>query len=352
MKSSIEKPESINKSESNYWPYLIKLNQFNKIIKDKTYLIRLGLTSTSKILFEYYPKEDPNHSLYKLSLSMMELYDLDDYFKSMKNIDEIYINISEVLNKGKFNIESLTSDTSILVLVYDKKEFKINLNKQKFSFINENSFELNEFFNQLNTDVLTLKNALNSSSKNKSDEDKEIIRQLKEENKNIMKRLEKIEKEYSKQKYEINFLKNVINKPNIPKNSKSQAISKNYPAKKDFINNNNNNINNNENNDNYSQANINPFYNYMPGYYNNSYYNNSYYYYQDYLNNAQNNDRIQILIIMLMIIIIKMKKKMKKKKKKKKVILKKLYQIIIMVIINMITIIKIIYIIICQIQIK
>ena len=294
MKSIIEKPESINKAESNFWPYLIKFNQFKKIINDKNNYIRLGLTSSSTILFEYYANEVPYHSLYKSTLNIMELYDLDDYFKSMKNIDEIYINISEVLNKGKFNIESLTSDTNILVLVYDKKEFKINLNKQKFSFINENSCELNEFFNQLNTDVLTLKNALNSSSKNKSDEDKEIIRQLKEENKNIMIRLEKIEKEYSKQKYEINCLKNVINKPNIPKNSKSQVISKNYPAKKDFINNNNNNnINNNENNDNYSQANFNPFYNYMPGYYNNSYYNNSYYYYQDYLNNAQNNDRIQ-----------------------------------------------------------
>ena len=91
MKSSIEKPESINKSESNYWPYLIKFNQFKKIIKDKNNFIRLGLTSSSTILFEYYANEALNHSLYKSSLSIMELYDLDDYFKSMKSIDEIYI---------------------------------------------------------------------------------------------------------------------------------------------------------------------------------------------------------------------------------------------------------------------
>ena len=182
MKSSIEKPESISKSEPNYWPYLIKLNQFNKITKDKKHFIRLGLTSTSNILLEYYDNEAPNHSLYKSSLNIMELYDLHDYFKSMKTIDEIYINISEALNRGKFNIESLNSDTIILIFVCDKKEFKINLNKQRFSFINENSCELNEFISQLYTDVLTLKNALNSSSKNKNNEDKEIIKQLKKEN--------------------------------------------------------------------------------------------------------------------------------------------------------------------------
>ena len=277
MKSSIEKQESIRRFESNYWPYLIKLNQFNKISKDKRHFISLGLTSMSKILFEYYANEAPNHSLYKSSLNIMELYDLDDYFKNMKNIDEIYIKISEVLNKGEFNIETLNSDTIILILFCDKKELKINLNKQKFSFINENSCELNEFISQLYTDVLTLKNALNSSSKNKNDEDKEIIRQLKEENKNTMKRLEKIEKEYFKQKNEINSLKNVINKLNNTKNNKNQANSKNYPAKSDLINNYNNNINNNGNNDDFSHSNTNPFYNYMPDYYNSNYYNNSYY---------------------------------------------------------------------------
>jgi hypothetical protein len=293
MKSSFEKPESINKSESNYWPYLIKLNQFNKIIKDKANSIRLGLTSTSKILFEYYANEALNHSLYKSSLSIMELYDLDDYFKSMKSIDEIYIYISEILDKGEFNIESLNSDTIILILVCDKKEFKINLNKQINSFMNENICELNEFINQLYNDVLTLKNELNCSSKNKNDEDKEIIKQLKEENKNIMKRLEKIEKENFNQKNEIKSLKNAINKLNSTKNNKSQVNSKNFPPKKDLINNNNIAMNNNENDDNYSHANTNPFYNYMPDYYNNSYYNNSYYYYQNYLNNIQNNSQIQ-----------------------------------------------------------
>ena len=123
MKSSIEESESINKAESNYWPYLTKLNQFNKIIKGQTKSIRLGLTSSSEILFEYYDNEAPNHTLYKSSLTIMELYTLDDYFKSMKTIEEIYTNVSEVLSKGEFNIESLNSDAIILILIFDKKEF-------------------------------------------------------------------------------------------------------------------------------------------------------------------------------------------------------------------------------------
>mgnify|MGYP002624831180 CR=1 FL=1 len=293
MKSSIDKSESKNKAESNYWPYLIKLNQFNTIIKGKTKSIRFGLTSSSKILFEYYDNEAPDHSLYKSSLNIMELYNLDDYFKRMKNVEEIYTNISEVLNKGEFNIAFLNSDIIILILVCGKKEFKINLNKQKLPFMNENSYELNEIINQLCSDVLIVKNALNCPSKNKNDEDKEIIKQLKEENKNIMEKLEKIEKEYLNQKNEINSLKNVINKLKNNKNNKSQLNPTNYPAKEDLNNNNKNNSDKNEN----TLDNTNPFYNYFPDYYNNSYlnynyYNNSYYY-QDYINNIQNNGLMQ-----------------------------------------------------------
>ena len=164
MKSTIEKPESINKAESNFWPYLIKFNQFKKIIKDKNNFIRLGLTSSSTILFEYYANEEPYYSLYKSTFNIMKFYDLDDYFKSMKNIDEIYVNIMEVLNKGEFNIESLNYDFIILILICDKKEIKINLNKQNCSIMDKNRCELNEFINQLYTGVLTLKNALNISA--------------------------------------------------------------------------------------------------------------------------------------------------------------------------------------------
>ena len=295
MESSIDKPKNINKAESNYWPYLIKLNQFNKIIKDKNIFIRLGLSSSSQVLFQYYTKEDPKTSLYKLSLNIKELYDLDDYFKSMKTIDEVYTNIFEVLNKGGFNIEfsNSNSDSIALVLLCDKKEIKINLNKQNISFLNEYDCELNEFINQLYKEVMTLKSSLNSSSNNKSDEDKETIRQLKEENKYTKKRLEKIEKEYFNQKNEINSLKKAINSLKNNKN-KGTTNSKNYPRKQDLINNNNNNINNinninnNENDDDYSHANTTPYYNYMP-----DYYNNSYYYYQDYINSIQNDDRFQ-----------------------------------------------------------
>jgi hypothetical protein len=71
----------------------------------------------------------------------------------MKNINEIYSNIFEVLNKGGFNIDFSNSDSIILVLLCDKKEIKINLNKQNISFINEYSYELNEFINQLYIEV-------------------------------------------------------------------------------------------------------------------------------------------------------------------------------------------------------
>ena len=78
------------------------------------------------------------------------IYNLNDIFKSWKNIEEIYTNIYEILNKNNYNIiyPDDSNDSKIfLVLLYEKNEISITLNKEKITFLNEYNCELNEFIN-------------------------------------------------------------------------------------------------------------------------------------------------------------------------------------------------------------
>ena len=152
-------------NENIYFPYLIKLNQFTKIINNKKYYIRLGLTSKNNISFEYYDKEDLINSYYILSLNAEEIYKLNDNFKSKKNLDELYNYISDILNKGNFDIKfsNQLNNQCLLVLLDNKDEISITLNKGKISFLNEYNNELNDFINNLCNEVLSLKKLLKNS---------------------------------------------------------------------------------------------------------------------------------------------------------------------------------------------
>ena len=135
MESIIKDSNEVSKTNNIYWPYLIELKTFNKIINDKNNYIRLGLTSSNKINIECYNDEDLNNTYHKSSFNITEIQNLNDCFKSQKDIKEIYNNIIEILNKGEFDIKF--SNTSIsLILISNQKEVNINLNKEKISFLN------------------------------------------------------------------------------------------------------------------------------------------------------------------------------------------------------------------------
>ena len=197
-----------NKNKNIYWPYIIKLNQFNKIINDKKISIRLGLTSENNLFLEYYREEDPNNSFYKTSLNISEIQNINAIFKSKQKIEEIYDDIYEVLNKQNFDIKypdnpDESNKTIFLVLLYDKKEINITLNKEKISFLNEYNYELNDFINKLYDEILNLKKILN----NKKNEENEKIKKLMEENLDFMKKLSVSENKNVNQENEINNLK-------------------------------------------------------------------------------------------------------------------------------------------------
>ena len=268
-------------------PYLIKLNQFNKKINNKNYYIRLGLTSTNNLNIEYFIEDDQSGTFHKASLNINELHKLNKAFESKKNIDEIYNDIYELLQKDNFDIKSPSnSDTSLIItLIYNNENINITLNKEKISFINEYNFEVNEFINKLYNEVLTLKKLLKNSSniKNNNNEVSQEMKLLMKENINILNKLEKLEKENINQQNEINNLKKTISELKNKSNS-TKTSSRNYLRKQDIINN-MNNINSNDESGDEISTNNHPYYNYIP-----SYYNNSYYYYQDYINNINNSD--------------------------------------------------------------
>ena len=264
-----------NKNKNIYWPYIIKLNQFNKIINDKKISIRLGLTSENNLFLEYYREEDPNNSFYKTSLNISEIQNINAIFKSKQKIEEIYDDIYEVLNKQNFDIKypdnpDESNKTIFLVLLYDKKEINITLNKEKISFLNEYNYELNDFINKLYDEVLNLKKILN----NKKNEENEKIKKLMEENLDCMKKLSISENKNVSQENEINSLKKTISELKN-KNNISKTSSKNYLKKQDVISNYVPRSSNEEDYDDNLSNNANPYFNYIPDYYNGSfnYYN-------------------------------------------------------------------------------
>ena len=282
--SSDKNLSNANKNQNIYWPYLIKLNQFNKNINNKNNCIRIGLTSKKNLNIEFYYEEDPNNSFHKNSLNISEIQNINDIFKSKKNMDEIYNFIFEILFIGEFDIKNSnkSKDEILLLLFYNKNEINITLKKEKISFVNEYNYELNGFINKLYDEVLLLRKSLN----NKSVEHDEKMKVIMKENIDIIKKLAKIENENINQQNEINSLKKTIteikNKNNVPKTS-----SKNYLRKQDIINSINQTSNNDEEGDEVG-LNNNQYYNYLP-----DYYNNVYYYFQDGINSITNNNDIQ-----------------------------------------------------------
>jgi hypothetical protein len=146
--SSIKEKINDYKNKHFYWPYFIKLNQFNKIINNKKHFVRLGLTSKNNLTFEYYNEDDPNNTFHKTSLDFTQILNLNNIFNSRKNIEEIYTDIYEIFNKNNYDIKypDDSKDSIIfLVLLFGKNEIIITLNKEKITFLNEYNCELNEF---------------------------------------------------------------------------------------------------------------------------------------------------------------------------------------------------------------
>ena len=277
------------KNAKIYWPYLIKLNQFTKVINNTNNFIRLGLTSENNLTIEYFKEEEPNNSFHKTSLNISEIHNLNDIFKSKKVIEEIYNYIYAILDKQNYEIK-FSDDKIILVLLYDKNEINISLKKEKISFLNEYNYELNEFINKLYNEVLTLKKSLNSVTNiiKNNNEGSDRMSILMKENIDIMKKLTEIENENKNKQNEINSLKKTIAEIKN-KNNNSKTTSKNYLKKQDIINNFINiNSNDEEADDMSGTNNPNPYFNYTQ-----NYDNFSYNYYQDYINDInQNNDDI------------------------------------------------------------
>ena len=148
-----------NQNQNTNWPYLVKLNQFTKNINEKKKYIKLGLTRENNLNIEFYEEEDPINTFHKASLNLTDIQNLNDIFRPLKSINEVYNFIYDILNKENYDIK-LSDEQIILVLLIDKNEIHINLKKEKISFVNEYNYELNELINKLYNEVSILKKTL------------------------------------------------------------------------------------------------------------------------------------------------------------------------------------------------
>ena len=292
------------KSKFNF-PKLIKLNKYQKnlnvLFREKAsmnnnFIINLKLSSQQNLIIEFYSEENPTNLYFRAHLTLNDLNNMHPCFHSYTNINDIYELINNMLNRDKYDIkfENNTNISNvILILLNDKEEIKIKLNKEKISFEN-NNLELNEFIGNFYQDFINLKKiVLNPKFKVNNNNDE--IKKLKEENKQIKSKIKVLSDKNNKLKIKLIKMQKILLEIKQSNNTPIK-ISKNYPKKEDLINSNisnNNQININydyENNHNINNINnASQYYNnYMSPYYNNNglnYHHN----YLDYLNSNIHN---------------------------------------------------------------
>ncbi len=190
--------------QNNYFPYFIKLNQFNKTINDQKNTIRLGLTSKNDLIIEYFIENDPSNTFHKLSIDIKGAQKLNKIFEQKNSLDEIYNVFYDFLQNGNLDIKHPNESNNTLNLILHKNKENVNiiLNKEKISFINEYNYELNEMINKLYDEVLSLKKILKNqlNIKNNNKKDKKMKKKMKKNMKEMKKQEKKMEKKQKKRK--------------------------------------------------------------------------------------------------------------------------------------------------------
>ena len=268
-----------------------------KASMNNNFIINLKLSSQQKLIIELYSEENPTNLYFRAHLTLNDLNRMYPCFQSYTNINDIYELMNNMMNKDKYDIKfenNINISNVLLILLNDKEEIKIKLNKEKITFEN-NNLELNEFIGNFYHEFINFKKMILNPKFKFNNNNNDEIKKLKEENKQIKNKIKELSDKNNKLKIKLNKLQKILLEMKQSNNAPIK-ISKNYPKKEDLINSNisnNNQININydyEHNHNMNNINTDSQYynNYIPPYFNNhglNYFHN----YLDYINSNIHN---------------------------------------------------------------
>ena len=182
---------------SNNYQNLIKFDRYYKRVEnlitrekatiDNVYVFNIKLLLNNEIMFEVYSEEKPTLFYYKSKVTIGELKNSVPLFQSKNNINEIYDEINNIINKNNYELkfEDPSYKNIVIFLLINNEQVKISLPKEKIEF-ESNYNELKEQYKQC---LLENENLINYINQKEHE-----IEELKKENQEIKKKMQALEK--------------------------------------------------------------------------------------------------------------------------------------------------------------